>query len=294
MNRKLKSLLIILLIALPLVAGYFSYAWAYKSSAIISYNVGFNSGNATGYEIGHDLGFAEGNSTGYSLGYELGFNGGNSTGYSLGYDSGNSSGYELGFNVGFAEGNRIGYVQGYEIGYNDGDSSGYGIGYTEGLNDGVRSGFIEGSASGYRLGYDNGNFSGYETGYSFGYVKGLNDGAGSGFTVRNPTYQEMQNFIVADQTEQNIYVDPTYVCWNFAGDVKNNAFTAGFRCGFVYISFSDSAHAIVCFQTIDDGIVFIEPQDDAIMSLVIGQHYWDRSKYIVDYDDTVMGYGIIW
>ena len=284
MNRKIKLIaaLCLLLIALPIVAGYFSYDLGYRSSAVVSFTTGFNSGNATGYEVGRDLGFAEGNSTGYSLGYELGFNGGN------------SSGYELGFNVGFAEGNRIGYVQGYEIGCNDGISSGYRIGYTKGLDDGVKSGFMEGNASGYSLGYVNGNFSGYETGYNFGYAKGLNDGAGSGFTVRNPTYQEMQNFIVADQTEQNSYIYPSYVCWNFAGDVKNNAFKAGFRCGFVYVSFPDSAHAMVCFQTIDRGLVFIEPQDDSIMSLVIGEHYWDRSKYIINYDDTVVRYGIIW
>lgn len=122
----------------------------------------------------------------------------------------------------------------------------------------------------------------------------MNDGAGSGFTIRNPTYQEMENFIAADKTNQNTYIYPTYVCWNFAGDVTNNAFTAGFRCGFVYVSFPDSAHAIVCFTTIDQGLVFIEPQDDSIMSLIIGEHYWDRSKYIINYDDTIVHYSIIW
>jgi len=200
MNRKIKSLLIILLIALPLVAGYFSYAWAYKSSAIISYDKGLKNG------------FIEGNSTGYSLGY----------------DSGNSSGYV------------------------------------------------------------NGNLTGYETGYNFGYTKGLNDGVGSGFTVRNPTYQEMLNFLTVDQTDQNEYINPAYVCWNFACDVKNNAFNAGFRCGFVYVDLQDSVHAIVCFETIDRGLVFIEPQDDSIMSLIIGTIYTPSSTY------TVLRYVIVW
>lgn len=174
----------------------------------------------------------------------------------------------------------FGYGFGYEFGYNGGNSTGYSLGYD----------------SGNSSGYASGNLSGYGTGYNFGYTKGLNDGAGSGFTIRNPTYQEMQSFIATDQTDQNRYIImyPPYVCWNFAGDVKNNAFKAGFRCGFVYVSFPDSAHAIVCFQTIDQGLVFIEPQDDSIMSLVIGEHYWDRSKYIIIYDDTVVRYGIIW
>jgi hypothetical protein len=197
----------------------------------------------------------------YDWGYNAGYHNTSVSSYNDGYNSGNVSGYELGFNISFVQGNTSGYVQGYEIGCNDGNSSGY------------------------------------KTGYDVGYAEGLNDGAGHGFTVRDPTYQEMLNFIASDQTDKHQYTNPTYVCWNFAADVKNNAFTVGYRCGLVVISFADSSagHSVICFKTIDHGLVFIEPQDDAIASLVIGQHYWDRTKYVEPtYDDTIVSFTIVW
>lgn len=99
MNRKnkLTAIVCLLLIALPIVAGYFSYDFGYRFSAVVSYNAGFNSGNATGCEVGRDLGFAEGNLSGYSLGYELGFNGGNFSGYASGYGKGYTGAVKLSY-----------------------------------------------------------------------------------------------------------------------------------------------------------------------------------------------------
>ena len=176
----------------------------------------------------------------------------------------------------------------------------YGVGYDSGSkNASVSSynvGFNNGNTSGYSLGYDAGVQTGNVSGYDLGYTEGLSDGAGHGFTVRDPTYQEMLNFITSDQTDKHQYTVPTYVCWNFAADVKNNAFTEGYRCGLVVISFADSSagHSVICFKTIDHGLIFIEPQDDAIASLVIGQHYWDRAKYAPTYDDTIVSFTIVW
>ncbi|MGQ9680552.1 MAG: hypothetical protein ACUVV4_07295 [Candidatus Bathyarchaeia archaeon] len=119
--------------------------------------------------------------------------------------------------------------------------------------------------------------------------------AGGGYGIRDPTYNEVLKFISSDKTDENEYDPESYTCINFAADVKNNAFYKGYRCGYVEILFPDSGHAIVCFNTADRGLVFIEPQTDEVMNLVIGRPYWNRSKYCApDYDDTVIRFVICW
>jgi hypothetical protein len=113
-----------------------------------------------------------------------------------------------------------------------------------------------------------------------------NEESGHGFTIRDPTYQEMLSFIYTDSTDARSYSD-TYTCANFAKDVKKNALLEGYRCGFVYIEFPDSSHAVICFNTVDKGLIFIEPQDDSIVSLKVGQ-------YSLTYDDMVVKILIIW
>ena len=68
----------------------------------------------------------------------------------------------------------------------------------------------------------------------------------------------------------------------------------GYRCGYVYITFPKLAHAIICFDTVDQGLIFIEPQDDRIVTLTIGEVYWDRTYYVTEDDDTIIDYGIVW
>lgn len=131
--------------------------------------------------------------------------------------------------------------------------------------------------------------------YLEGYTKGLEDGAGHGYTIRDPTYQEATQFIATDQTDKNIYDETDYTCTNFAADFKNNAFDVGYRCGLVEIESPSLGHAIVCFYTIDRGLIFIEPQWDDIVTLTIGLSYSELNGYeIADYDDTVVRYVIIW
>lgn len=162
--------------------------------------------------------------------------------------------------------------------------------YSFGYNAGSNASFNTGYDLGYAQGYASGNLSGYE----LGYLNGVIDGAGTGYNIRDPTYREMLNFIASDKTDENEYSE-NYTCFHFTADVKSHAFDEGYRCGFVYILFPDSAHAIVCFNTTDQGLIFIEPQSDEIVTLTIGQPYWDRAKYEPpDYDDTVISFTIIW
>jgi len=93
--------------------------------------------------------------------------------------------------------------------------------------------------------------------------------------LRDPTYTGALQFIRSDETDRNQY-NQSYKCTNFASDFMNNAFGAGYRCGYVTIEFSESGHAIVCFNTSDNGLIFIEPQTDEIVALATGKPYSDR------------------
>ncbi|MCZ2808606.1 MAG: hypothetical protein O2V44_04540 [Candidatus Bathyarchaeota archaeon] len=136
----------------------------------------------------------------------------------------------------------------------------------------------------FNLGYAEGEAEGYQLGYDEGYVQGVEDLTESGWYIRDPTYDEAIAFTDSDRTDENGYT-PNYVCYDFTADFSSNAFQMGYRCGFVYIEFSDSAHAIACFNTTDRGLIYIEPQNDEIVTIAIGQTY--LGYIIVDF-------GIIW
>jgi|GEM_PF-563957 len=180
-------------------------------------------------------------------------NGIRSTAYETGFLSGKQTGFNEGYELGFGEGNQSGYPCGYEIG----------------------------NSSGYEDGFSTGN----TTGFSNGYVQGVEDGVGRGYNIRDPTYEEALQFISSDQTDENEHTE-NYTCFNFAADFEKNAFEAGYRCGWVYVEFTDGAHAIVCFNTTNLGLIFIEPQDDTIVELSVGHSY--------DSMGLVIYFAIIW
>jgi len=104
------------------------------------------------------------------------------------------------------------------------------------------------------------------------------------YTLRNPAYQETLEFLDSDQTDKNQY-NQSYTCINFANDFKKNALKEGYRCGYVIVEFHETRHAIVCFNTSDNGLIFIEPQNDKIVTLTTEQQYLGK---------TVLRFSIIW
>ncbi len=113
--------------------------------------------------------------------------------------------------------------------------------------------------------------------------------------VRNPTYKESMQFAASDKTHQNQYIEKTYTCINFATDFRNNALKAGFECGYVIIFFSDnSSHALNCFNTTDQGPIFIEPQSNEIVTLTTGKPYCGAIKPAPPSNVTITGYYITW
>ncbi len=113
--------------------------------------------------------------------------------------------------------------------------------------------------------------------------------------LRDPTYLEALEFIESDQTDRNQYSEGKYTCVDFAIDFENNAFESGYKCGFVLVLFARTSHALNCFNTTDNGLIFVEPQEDKIVKVTVGQSYWNRmTSTPTGYNDTIIGFFIIW
>jgi hypothetical protein len=197
-----------------------------------------------------------------------------------------SDAYSQGYSAGYLEGRRVGQAMNSQSSW---DAASY------------AAGLYKGNETGFRNGYYNGTSAGYLQGYSVGLAEAvcINTTAESGVYLRNPSYAEMQAFLELDLTDENEYFEDNYTCFDYAKDVVNHAFEHGLICGSVYIEFPDSAHEIVCFNTTNRGLIYIEPQTDQPVTLTIGQHYAQDEliqllNLLEEIDDTVIRFGIIW
>jgi hypothetical protein len=177
--------------------------------------------------------------------------------YDTGIGEGNASGYSLGLTVG----EEIGYDSGYETGYGAGDQDGY--------------------LEGYGKGYSQGNTTGIEIGYETGFKEGLEKGAlgdyeGWGTFVRNPTHDEVLEFIGEDDTDEMEYVEGEFECLDFCMMFRNNAFKKGYISYTVWIDFEGQTfgHSIIGFNTTDRGMIYLDPQLDYFVELGVGVDYW--------------------
>lgn len=141
----------------------------------------------------------------------------------------------------------------------------------------------------FRSGYASGFEDGKIEGYNVGFVNGSAASIDAGFNIRDPTYSEVLTFISTDKTDTHTYNFNSYNCFHFCRDFKTAAFNQGLKAGFVYVEFSDGAHGIVCFNTVDRGLVYVEPQTDSIVSLVAGGDY-----EFIEEPNTVKSVTVIW
>jgi len=91
--------------------------------------------------------------------------------------------------------------------------------------------------------------------------------------LKNPTFEELRDFILRDPTSRNKFVLNQYECRHFATEVCNNAEATGLRCAFVLLCYDRGQHAVVAFDTTDRGLVYIEPQTDAAIHPEVGGEY---------------------
>jgi hypothetical protein len=74
--------------------------------------------------------------------------------------------------------------------------------------------------------------------------------------AQNPTWEQLRDFLLKDNTDKIPYVPSYFVCADFAETLHSNAEKAGIRCGFVILYGVD--HACNAFETTDRGLVFID------------------------------------
>lgn len=125
---------------------------------------------------------------------------------------------------------------------------------------------------------------------------------GHGYTIKDPTYREMMSFLRADDTDKAEYIKGKYECTGFATDLCNSAETEGIRCAYVTLKFpGGNGHAIVAFNTIDKGLIYVEPQFDDLVRVEIGEYFYKcimpKAGYIYekpDYDDTIEEVLVAW
>ena len=101
--------------------------------------------------------------------------------------------------------------------------------------------------------------------------------SGNNYNLHDPTYNELTIFIAQDKTNEEEYIENVFDCEQFSQLVNTNAENAGIRCAYVVIYFegTDSGHGIVGFNTVDQGMVYFEPQSDEwVENLEIGYDFW--------------------
>ena len=79
-------------------------------------------------------------------------------------------------------------------------------------------------------------------------------------SAHDPSYEELVNFLINDDTVKNRYVSPSFTCADFAQELQNHAESQGIRCGFAGISFlnSEYGHAMDVFDTTDKGRLYVD------------------------------------
>jgi len=119
--------------------------------------------------------------------------------------------------------------------------------------------------------------------------------------LHNPTFEEVISFLTEDKTDSNEYVKDMYVCSHFARDVNNNADSQGIRCAYVDVRYPKTAHAIIAFNTTDEGLVYFDPVSDERVRPVVGKEYWrciePKPGYYYEkpsFDDTIVDIVMIW
>ncbi|GEM_PF-2240466 len=179
--------------------------------------------------------------------------------------------------------------------------------------DATNSTFNERVAAAFRDSYDYGYAQTFDTTYQKALTEGFDKGYSKGYEIskagnssipvsrlvqtHNPTFSELTAFLAADKTDSSAYIDGQYVCFDYAADVNNNADAAGIQAAYVRLRSSDWGHAVVAFDTVDRGLVYIEPQSDQEVKLVLGQPYpWRQvgATSPLSASDPILQIELIW
>lgn len=155
-------------------------------------------------------------------------------------------------------------------------------------------GFEEGRSQGYVAGFQEGSRVGYQEGSKIGYVKGnrgdydSSDGAGVYFAY-NPTYDELREILADGEADT-------------AREIHEYADANGLRVAYVRSQIARKAaegmvwvYQLVAFETVDNGLVIIEPWSHREVKIEVGKRYSELNGFSArPYDDTITKITIVW
>lgn len=168
---------------------------------------------------------------------------------------------------------------------------------TAAYEDRYDNGYTQTYDVGYQEAYSEAHDKGYDKGYEIGLGTGSTEGVATRVELYNPTHKEMREFLARDETDSCSRITGEFVCSDFAAQLNNNAEANGIRAAYVRIRAKEWGHAVVAFETVDRGLIFIEPQSDREVKLVIGESFpWYLAGAIspIGYHDPVVEIQIIW
>lgn len=139
--------------------------------------------------------------------------------------------------------------------------------------DSYENGYAQTYDASYQEAYSEAYDKGYDKGYEIGLGYGSKEGVNTRVELYNPTYKELTEFLTSDGTDSCSFVTGEFVCYDFAARLNNNAEANGIRAAYVHIRSERWGHAIVVFETVDRGFIFIEPQSDKKVQLVMGEPF---------------------
>lgn len=158
--------------------------------------------------------------------------------------------------------------------YERGQEEGYLTGYTAGFGEGSRVAYQEGSKVGYAKGKMTGDDSSNEDGFYFLY---------------NPTNDEVHEILAKGEMGS-------------AKGIHDYAEANGIRVAYVRCPIAREAaegrvylYQLVAFETIDKGLIIIEPRSHLEVKIEVGKSYRGLNGFPpVNYDDTITKITIVW
>jgi len=89
--------------------------------------------------------------------------------------------------------------------------------------------------------------------------------------AKNPSWEELLDFLYNDKTDQHPYIIGSFICADFAETLHNNAEKMGIRAAYVS---ANKDHALNAFDTPDKGMIYVDVGGlDTVAHVVIGKEY---------------------
>jgi hypothetical protein len=111
-------------------------------------------------------------------------------------------------------------------------------------------------------------------------------------SITKATCQQVVDWLAQDKTDSTPYDKDSFTCVDYCVKVKENATLAGIKCGILYVWKEDgTAHSLSIFDTIDKGLVYVEPQFDwVIPEPKVGLIYGELVKSVEKNYDGIYTY----